>query len=60
MGLVRLGRAAPGSLRGDRDARLADGTALLAQVPSSAATQLAVGDGVVATIAPLPALAIAR
>ncbi len=41
-------------------ARLADGTALLAQVPSSAATQLAVGDDVVATIASLPALAIAR
>ncbi len=39
-------------------ARLADGTTLLAEVPSSAATRLAVGDDVVAAIAPLPALAI--
>jgi putative spermidine/putrescine transport system ATP-binding protein len=40
-------------------ARLADGTLLLAQVPSSAATQLAVGDDVVATVEPVPALATA-
>jgi putative spermidine/putrescine transport system ATP-binding protein len=40
-------------------ARLADGTVLLAQVPTSTAAQLSVDDQVLATISPAPALAIA-